>query len=277
MNKKAVFTLSVLLSILISGSGEAFIPKAPHLLYLVHEKIKQPVGIEAVQTKKVVDHTSVSQGYVPLQERLIYSYPNHFRKEISSEHQTGFCVESEFRYVKVENAMVVSRDKPLLERYTDILLYRDFESLLQQMANVGIDTENVMLQRVNNRICYVIGAPALSGGTQTGLWIDKASLFPVKYAVAEEDWVFEFYYDNWQRVSKTWYPMQVSIFWDDQLYAVITVQSWKLKATKADSLFDIDSILRSFPGGQTEKVRDPDAPGGDDLNKQIEDFDKLLD
>ncbi|RLC25393.1 MAG: hypothetical protein DRH93_01965 [Deltaproteobacteria bacterium] len=260
--------------VLLSGTGEAFVPQAPHLLHLVMGKIKQPVGIEAYQTKKILNYEDTQEGLVELEEKLIYSYPNQFRSQIISDTMTSFSVESDFKVVKVMNGVIVSHDKLLVDLYTDILLYRDYETLLSQMASAGIDTSKVSFQRVNDTICYVIGRPLAKGKPFAGLWIEKESFLPIKYMVEKNGWMVEFFYNNWQRVSKTWYPMQVSIFLDNQLFAMIHVRSFDLKSGFSKDLFDIEHIEQLYPKNGLDPF-DENNKQVDDLDKRMEDFKKL--
>mgnify|MGYP002725720405 CR=1 FL=1 len=274
MKKRFFFTFIVLFFFLLSGMGEAFVPQTPHLLYLVIKKIKQPVGIEAFQTKKVISYEDTEDGFFELQEKLVYLYPNRFRSEIITDTVTSFSVESDFRFIKVLDGVTISNDKSPVELYTDILLYRDHESLINQLALGGVDTAKVSFQRYNDAICYVIGQPIEKGKPYAGLWIEKESLLPIKYIVKKNGWVAEFFYNNWQKISKTWYPMQISIFLDNKLFAMIDVNSIDLKSGFSLSLFDIEHIGRLYP------INEPDTLGEnskqvDELDKRLEDFEKL--
>ncbi|MCF6249327.1 MAG: hypothetical protein L3J69_18520, partial [Desulfobacula sp.] len=198
MFRKEVLTLSILFIILLSGVCEAFVPKTPHLLYLVIEKIKQPVGIEAFQTKKIINYADLNTGLIEVQERLIYVYPKRLRSEMTSEHMKGFSVEVQGQYLKVMDGVVVSREKSVLDRYTDVLLYRDYKSLAEQLSLVGVDTGKVSYERYKDTVCYVIGARVDKGKPFSGLWIQKNTLFPVRYVVVKETRLVEILYDKWQ-------------------------------------------------------------------------------
>lgn len=274
MKKRFFLSFFVLFSTLLSGVGEAFVPQAPHLLHLVVNKIKQPVGIEVYQTKKILNYKDTQKGVRQLKERLIYRYPNRFRSEIISDAMTSFSVESDFEFIKVMDGVVVSNDKSLLDLYTDILLYRNHETLLKQLALAGIDTSKVSFQRVNDTICYVIGRPLTKGEPFTGLWIEKESFLPIKYVVEKNGWLVEFFYRNWQQVSKTWYPKQVRIFLDNQLFAMIEVNRIDLKSGFSLSLFDIDHIKRLYPKNEPDSL-DANSRQVDELDRRIEDFKKL--
>jgi len=274
MGKRFFLIFFVLFFILAPGLGEAFVPQTPHLLYLVIEKIKQPAGIEAYQTQTVLNYQDSEKGYSTLEEKLIYAYPNRLRSEFISDTLTSFSVESDFKFVKVMHGVIVSQEKSLVDLYTDILLYRDYESLLNQLILAGIDTEKVSFQRYNDTICYVIGRSTAKGKPFPSLWIEKDTFFPIKYVVEKNGRQVEFFYGNWQRVSKTWYPMQVRIFLDNQLFSMINVRHFNLNSGASSSLFDIAHMKRLYPENESDSL-DENSKQVDELDKRLEDFKKL--
>jgi len=273
MNKRFFPTFFMLLYILMPGMGEAFVPQAPHLLHLVVEKIKQPAGIEAFQVKNILG--SPDRGNeIEIKEKLIYVYPNRLRTQIISDTMTSFSVESDFRFVKVKDGVIISHNKPSIDMYTDILFYRNHESFLKQISLAGIDTDKVSLQRYDDIICYVIGRSLEKGKPFAGLWIEKDTFLPVKYVVEKNGIKVEFLYHNWQRFSRTWYPMQVSILLDNQVFAEIDVKSFVLKSGFSTSLFDINYIEQLYPKNNSDSL-DENSRQFDELGKRLEDFKKL--
>ncbi len=274
MKKRISFIFLILFFVLMRGMGEAFVPQAPHLLHLVVEKIKQPVGIEVFQSKKIMNDEGNEKEYIKLNEKLIYEYPNRIRSEIISDNITSFSVESDFRFIKVVDGAIVSQEKLLVDLYTDILFSRDYESFLNQINLAGIDTDKVTFQRYNDIICYVIGDPLSQGKPFSGLWIEKDTIFPIKYVVEKNGLMVEILYHNWQRVSRTWYPMKVSIFLDNQLFAMVEAGSIRLKSGASPSLFDIDYIKRLYPVNDIDPL-DENSKQVNELDKRLEDFRKL--
>ena len=259
---------------LLPGGGEAFVPQAPHLLHLVVKKLKKPVGLEAFQTKKIIDYESTGKGVVELEEKLSFLYPGRFRFEIISDAATNFSVESRSRFVRVKDGVTVSKNKSPVDLYTDAILYRDIDTLLTQLNIAGIDINHVSFQRYNDKICYVIGRPQGKRRSFPGLWIEKDTLFPIKYVVEKMGWQVEFFYMNWQQVSQTWYPMKVNIFLDNQLFAMIDVKQVGLKSGFSRSLFDIDRIKRLYPEIDADPI-DENTRQVDELDKDIENFKQL--
>jgi len=273
MKHKFFLTFFIVFFVLASGTGEAFVPQTLHLLHLVIEKIKQPVGIEAFQTKKVINYEDSETGFFELDEKLIYLYPGRFRSQIVLNPTINFNVESELGFIKVTDGAVVSHNKSLVDLYTDILLYRDHDSLFNQLMLVGIDITKVSFQRYNDTICYVIGRPLEKGKPFAGLWIEKDTFFPFKYVVEKNGRMVEFFYGNWQRISKTWYPMRVSIFLDDRLFAMVDVKSFVLKTGFSPVLFDIEHIKQLYPDNDPDFF-DENLQQVDKLYKSIENLNK---
>lgn len=273
MSKKSFQSLLVLILVLMAGAGQAFVPQAPHLLYMMTHKIVEPVGIEAVQVRTILDHKKKgveNQDFEPVvvEEKLIYAFPGRFRSQVSSGQNSGFSIESDSGFIRVINGHAVASEKSPVDLYTDILLYRDYESLLERLALSGIDTETVTFVRYNDTICYLIGHPT------AGLWIDKESLMPVKYAVKKDGWSVEFYYENWQRVSRTWYPMSGSIFLDNRLFAIINVKEFILKSQGSESLFDVAHARQVYPENQSE-IEKTNQSQMDELDRSLENFKQL--
>ncbi len=279
MNKKILILFFPLFFILVAGNGEAFVPQTPHLLNLMIHKIKQPAGLVVHQTRNVMDVSKaagVETKTIQLDEKLVYVSPDKFRSEIISSDVPRFSVESGPQFVKVADGKIVSLEKSSVDFYTDILLYRDHDSLLQQLVLAGVDTERVSFQRLDNKICYFIGQTPLNQKEPKGLWIEKESFFPVRYVIEKNGWTIRFQYENWQRVSKTWYPMQTTIFVDDQLFARIDVRRFELKSGFPAALFDVNSIRGRYPVSSGNLEEDKKAPGQiDELDRQIEIFRKL--
>ena len=242
MKKKLLLPFFLFFPFLLSGTSSAFVPQTPHLLYLVIQKIKQPVGIEIFQTKKFFNYENSEDIYVELEEKLIYLSPNQLRLQNLSEVTTNFYVESNFEFIKISDGVIASRDKPLVEQYTDILIYRNHETLLTQLDLSGIDTSRVSLQRYDDKICYVIGGSQEKGKNFPGLWIEKETFLPVKYVVEKNSQRVEILYNNWQKVSRTMYPMQIYIFLNDKFFAMIDVKTFDLRSNFSPALFNIDHI-----------------------------------
>lgn len=263
-------------------------PRTPHLLYMVIQKIKQPAGLVVLQTRKIIKTSEIpdqqnveSEPSIPspepgpatlsVDEKLIYSPPDRMREEILGPDFTGFTVESEAGFIKVFNGRTVAVEKSPFDFYTDILLFRDYEILEQKMVTQGVDTEKVAFRRYGERICYVVGQPGEKGMPFSSLWVEKDTFFPVRYILVKGGWAMEFRYGNWQQVSQTWYPMETDIFMDGRLVAEIRVSRVDLASGLSSALFDLQGIEKAYPGKENVS---PDHKI-QDLDRQLEEFKQL--
>ena len=277
MKQRLRLFLFICLAAALPGTAGAFVPQTPHLLHLVISKIKQPVGVEARQTTTLLDCDTCDEQQADIREILIYDFPGRFRSDILSDSATSFKIESALGFIKISNGATVSTQKSFLDFYTDILLYRDHEALTHQLQLAGIDTQRVSLRRDKETICYVIGQPGEAGTPFAGLWIEKDTLLPFKYVVTVGDTLVECRYAQWMKISKTWYPMQVSILLDDQVFAAVDVSDVELKTGFAPALFDISDIKRLYPRKLPADVPEATSEGVDELEERIETFRKLYD
>lgn len=232
-------------------------------------------GKEAGPETTTEPETKPETKMVEVDEKLVYLFPGKFRSDIFSDTVSRFYVESDSQFVKVADGRVVSLKKSPVDFYTDPLLYRDHESLLKQLVLAGVDTKGVTFKRLDNKICYFIG-PSLNQNESTGLWIEKTTLFPVRYVIEKDGWKVAFHYENWQRVSRTWYPMQITIFVDNQVFAKIDVKQFELESGFPAVLFDVNHIQGQYPAGTRTQEKGAKVPGRfDELDTQIENFRKL--
>ncbi len=211
-----------------------------------------------------------------MDEKLIYVLPGKFRSDIVSGTVSRFYVESGSQFVKVADGKIFSLKKSPVDFYTDPLLYRDYESLLNQLALAGVDTQKVTFKRFDKKICYFIGQSSLNEKESPGLWIEKTSLFPVRYVIEQNGWRVSFHYEDWQRVSKTWYPRRTTISVDNKVFAKIEVKEFELASGFPAAFFDVNRIQGQYPASASAQEKGPEGPDQfDELDKQIENFKKL--
>ncbi len=264
MKKYLFLSLSILLSFVMPSTGWTFVPEATHLMHLVQNKIKEPAGIEVWQNKVILDYQDSDQPYVKIKENLIFSFPGRLRINTFPDILANFSVESDFNFFKISEREGISREKSLTDLYTDILLYRDNENYLKQLDLWGTDTEEVSFQRYNDTICYVIGKPRKKNSEVPGLWIEKNTFLPLRYVVEKNSQQVEFVYKNWKQVSKTFYPMQIHIFLNSRLFAMINVEHINLHSNAPSGLFNIDNLLKTYPADDTvdnHKIKDRSITG----------------
>jgi hypothetical protein len=120
----------------------------------------------------------------------------------------------------------------------------------------------------------VIGRPGGKNDPFPALWIEKNNFLPLKYGLEKNGRWVEFFYTKWQKTSKTWYPMEVSIFLDNRLFAMIDVNHMGLESGFSLSLFDIEEIRRLYPEPESDPF-DENTRQVEELDRRLEDFKKL--
>ena len=273
--KRAVLLLLIGIT-LHPCAGGAFVPQTPHLLHLVIQSIRQPAGAVAFQTKTLTSGTLAAQiEPVTVREKLAYLSPNQIRLDSLTGGAAAFSLESGFNFIRVAAGHTVARSKSFLDFYTDALFYRDYESFSTRLSLSGIDVSQVTLQRFEDRIYWVVGAPGEPGQPFPGLWIEKESFRPVRYLVRRGEDLVESRYSGWRKISQSWFPSQIRIFTNDQLSAVVEMGDIRLETGFEKGLFDLDRAAGLYPEIQP-LPKDPDTGSGDELDRRIEEFNKLL-
>jgi len=298
------FILPGFLLLFLPGPVMSYVLPGPHILELMTASIKKPTGLVVYQKRTVMKvqepenlHLDIQEPEDPLvyivepedpgiyiqepevlqidiQETLWYSFPGNFRSESVSDAHEKISVFSDGNYLVISNGTLVAKKESPAERYTDILLFRDRVSLEQRLESSGIDVNVSSLQRYENTICYVVGDLRDKKNPASSLWVDKETFFPVRYIVRKNNWDVEIVYRNWHKVSRTWYPMEISIFLDKTPFSLINVNYFELKSNISRSLFDIDQLMTIYPESKGFQVED-EPESADDIQQSIQDFKRL--
>ncbi len=179
-----------------------------------------------------------------LKETLWLSYPGRLRCEGQSGRGPILTVFSDTRFVKVVDNKIAA-DRPSVEEYyMDILRLRDRNALSKRLADNGVDVNTSSLQRFRDKICYVVGSICPGKEPVSSLWVDKDTFFPVRYIVRTNQNLVEIIYENWHRVSRTWYPMDIKVSLNKVPCFLIDVESFRLEADFPLGFFDIDRIYK---------------------------------
>ncbi|MFO7750096.1 MAG: hypothetical protein R6V54_08375 [Desulfobacteraceae bacterium] len=271
--------LGLLLLFCLSGPAVAYVLPASHILELVSRNIVEPAGLVVSQTRerlipelpgddsleqeketlldgsqkdassrKVIDSgDGKCAGLIAgeggsASEKLWFSYPGQYRCEGKTGRGSSITVFSNQRLIRVLDGKIVAQEACFADYYRDILLFRERSALSQRLQAVGVDMDRSSLQRYRGKICYVVGSARDKQNPESSLWVDRDTFFPVRYVVKREKQVAEVLYSRWERVSRTWYPMEITIILDNVPRFQIHVENFRLEADFSDSLFDIDRL-----------------------------------
>ena len=246
------------------------------------EEISLDTG-SAIQEESIIDEEPVETEpakqeplFVDIAEKLWFSYPGKFRSESVSGSHDMICVESKGQFLKIIDEFIESKEKSLTDLYTDILLFRQAESLQERLSASGVDISLSSLKRHDGMIYFVVGAPPTEDQPSSSLWIEKDTSFPGRYTIKKNGLFVDIFYKDWQKVSRTWYPMQIIIYLDGMLFSRINVVKFELEADFETNFFNIKRLMGIFPESsnfknESESHRDE----SDELEKSIKEFKKL--
>jgi len=236
----------------------------------IHEESiidEEPVETEPVQQEPLV---------IEITEKLWFSYPGKFRSEAVSGSHDMICVESKGQFIKIIDEFIESKEKSLTDLYTDILLFRQAESLQKRLTASGVDTSLSSLKRYDGKIYFVVGIPFSEDRPSSSLWVEKDTSFPERYTIKKNGLFLDIFYKDWQKVSRTWYPMQIIIYLDGILFSKIDTEKFELKADFEKNLFNIKRLMNIFPeSGNYKNESESSTDESDELEKSITEFKKL--
>ena len=279
--RRPVLLLVVVLTISLSyAQAYAFIPEGSDIIKLSVKKIVEPVGLKVVQKRKIyneqTEQIKTEPSFIEITEKLWFAYPGKFRSEAIAGSHDMICVESKGQFVKVIDEFIESKKKSLTDLYTDILLFRQPESLTKKLIASGVDVTISSFKRHADKIYFVVGVPPDENRLSSSLWVEKNSDFPGRYTIRKDGLFLDIFYKDWQRVSKTWYPMKIIIFLDGALFSEIDVEKFELEADFEKNLFNVKRLINIFPesnnySNESGSLRNE----SDELGKSITDFKKL--
>ncbi|MBI9088769.1 MAG: hypothetical protein JEZ12_06105 [Desulfobacterium sp.] len=273
MLKKAFGFLGVLAALsLAAGTAGAHVLQGPHIIDLAVKKIVRPVGLVVHQQTRVVVAPEGEDAWNQTEETLWFSYPGKLRWETVEGAPRTLGVRTDNRFAKVVDGILVSSAPSGVDLYTDPLLFRDRESLQHRLEATGVDVTQSSLQRYEETVCYVVGDG--KNDLASTFWVDKETLFPVRYISFGSGRRVEILYRNWHRVSRTWHPMEISIRVDDVPVTVINTISFELESSFSASLFDVDQLLDSYP--EFQGVEASPEPAREDALEPFDPESKVL-
>ncbi len=269
-----------LLAVFFFSQVYAFVPKGKHIIQLSVDTIVEPTGIKVKQKRKIYldpeDQMEKKISVLEINETLWLSYPGKLRSEGESGNHNMICVESRGQFIKIIDEFLESKEKPLTDFYTDILLYRKAGSLEKELILSGVDVNQSSLKRYKGMIYFVVGVPASADNLTSSFWVEKDTLFPGRYTIFQNGLFVDILYKDWQKVSRTWYPMKIMIFLDNKLVSEIFVDKFKLTSHFKKNFFNIKRLIDIYPESSNyQKEFGSEHSESDVLEKSIIEFKKL--
>ncbi len=308
--RQILLIIAVLILFLPCSKGYAFIPEGYDIISLAVEKIVEPMGLVIVQKRKIYHEQEVPEdiksiedtegvseqeiiespkdpvkqkvqekielSFIEMTEKLWFSYPGKFRSESIAGSHDMICAESKGRFVKIIDEFIESKEKSLIDLYTDILLFRKPESLTKRLKASDVNINLSSLKRHDDKIYFVVGIPPMQDKPSSSLWVEKDTSLPSRYTIYKKGLFVDIFYQDWQKVSRTWYPMKTIIFLDGILFSEANVKSFELEADFDKNLFNIKRLMSIFPeSGNYENNSGSQNNESNELEKSITEFKKL--
>ncbi len=308
--RRIVSIIIVLILFLPCNNGYAFIPEGSDIISLAVEKIVEPMGLKISQKRKIyhkkevpedikeieetdgvseqeiiespkdpinkTEQEAIELSFIEMKEKLWFSYPDKFRSESVAGSHEMICVESKGQYIKVIDEFIESKKKSLTDLSTDILLFRQPELLTKRLKASDVDIKLSSLQRYDDKIYFVVGISPIQDKPSSSLWVDKDTSLPSRYTIYKDDLFVDIFYKDWQRVSRTWYPMEISIFLDGILFSEASVENFELEADFEKNLFNIKRLMNIYPeSGNYENNSGSQNNESNELEKSINAFKKI--
>jgi hypothetical protein len=231
--------------------------------------IDEPEGEE-------IEPSGTEPSFIEINEKLWFSYPGKFRSEAVTNSHDMLCVESNGKFIKIVDEFIESKEKSFIDLYIDILLHRQQETLIKKLKASGVNLSVTSLKRHEGIIYFVVGQPPVENMPSSSFWVEKDSNFPGRYTIQKDGLFIDIFYKDWQKVSRTWYPMQISVFLDGTLFSEIDTEKFELEADFKKDLFNVKKLVNIFPeSGNYKNEPDERRDELDELEKSIEAFKKL--
>ena len=278
LKKSLVIFFFLVTPVCLYTSTSAYVLSGAHILELMTQNFGKIKSLLVAQTL-VLHNDSPQKNGVELSETLRYIFPQMFRSDVLSKNVHRIHVLSKGETLTVIDEKVTDESVNRYDRYKDILLFRSREILQDRLSLLGLDLTVSSLGRFQGQPAYVLGAQ-YPDEMSSQIWLDKDTFRPFRWIItskAAQDYEdsMEVRYQEWRRVSHTWYPMRIEFLTNGVLVREINVQTIKVNPSFPAELFDIEHLKSIYPQ-VAQAVPDQDKTEGlDEVQKTIEDFKKL--
>lgn len=256
--------LFALLSLSLPLPAEAFVPKGDHILALMTGKPARAKSLSVTQVLEIPAEAGLERPATQedpenevFPEKAYYRFPGLFRSQMAAEGVARdhlFHSEGHATYLNGERVEGV---EAAMDRYKDLILYRDRETLSRHLSFLGVDTTVSSLGRFQGDVHFVLGA-RYPDPEPPQVWVDRNTLLPVRWITGEHN--LEIHYLNWRKFGKSWYPGQIAFHVEEVLVRRIRVESVAVDLKVSDDLFRMEILDQKPPA---EAARPATAGGGD--------------
>lgn len=216
---------------------------------------------------------------IQLEESIRYVFSRAFRSDIVSDTNQRIYVYNQGQSLTVIDGLISNFRESRFDLYKDLLLYRSRDTLEARLLTLGIDVSVSSLGKYEDRIALVIGAE-FPDNSVPQIWIDKETFQPLRMIIPttidSRAGMLEIRYTDWQKIEKTWYPMQIEFIQDSIPVRVVEVQHYQINPAFSAELFDISRLMTEYR--QSDQM--PEYSGKNEslseVEKTIEDFKRIF-
>ncbi|MFH1154260.1 MAG: hypothetical protein V1793_10620 [Pseudomonadota bacterium] len=274
--RHCVVLVAALLLLVIPGAGYCYVLQGSHILELMTKTINEPKGIIVHQRREILPREGEKAFTGSILETVWLKPTGSFRSEIVSGEQKRLTVYSEGNSITVLGGRRIAAQASPTDRYLDILLFRSRQRLEQKLTESGVDIGVSSLKRFNSAICFVVGnVNDAQHPSSSSLWVDKETFLPVRYFVVMNGRQVDIGYQNWQKVSASWYPREISISMNQEPGFLIHVDTIEIGSQFPGSFFDVDTLRVMYPEAAEPPISTAEPDGVNDIQKSIRDFVRL--
>jgi hypothetical protein len=268
MTKSRFIFLLVILCFFSSSEIFAFVPDSKNLLNFMLKKKGSCGAYFSAENSDIFsfEGDNISEAKID----LYYSCSGYFR----AQWETG----AKMLYMEsLTSAMTVLGDEAVSKNPSEYFLFKDIfwlsdgEKLMELLYKRGCDLSKVRFDKMDGRICYVIGEiDKNSKKDQAELWIDKESFLPYFYNLIFKGGESSFKFRHYFKSGGLVYPKTTEIFIKDVLTRKIDV-NFLNSSFEPDSsnFFIIDKFLNLYKKSDSG-FEDEFIGGSDSIEKIFE-------
>lgn len=252
----------------------AYVLPGPYLLELMAQNLGDAKRLMVIQKLVLYDDT-LKKSAVELSETLTFIFPKTFRSDILSDNIQRIHVLSKDEALTIMDKRISDEPETRYDLYKDLLLFRSREILQERLSRLGVDTKVSSLGRFEGKPAYVLGAQ-YPDETAPQIWLDKNTFRPFRWIMTTSATQrLEVVYLDWKKLNRSWYPMRIEIFSNDNLVREIYVQDIKENPSFPADFFDIRQLKLQYPQRADDEQENGTEEDLSEIQKTIEEFKKI--
>lgn len=283
--------------------GFSYVLQGNHIIALMIRKIGVPTSLVVKQKQIIlsktdklssiedsfgtktaltnIDNKENADAVAVIDEIISYKFPNNVRSDINSNNRSDeiqkIILFSKHKTIQILDGMIISESEDPFEQYKKILLFRDRTYMENYLHSLSVDITISSLGQFLDQTAYIVGAK-YPDETKAQLWVHQDTFKPFRFILpggSYDDFAFlEIRFLNWQKVSKTWYPMRIEIYEDKTAIKIITSDNFKINQTFQKNFFNMKYLKNRYPMSTFDTKFKYDEV--DEVKKSIDDFNKMF-